>query len=157
AKIIRNYTGDTPAAWNDPTKGAEITRTQIDQGADVVYHAAGGTGVGVLQAAADAGKLGIGVDANQNYLHPGHVLTSMVKHVDVAVYYSFMDVKNGTFTYGPQDLGLAEGGVDYAYDEHNKDRISEDMKARVEEAKAKIVSGEIKVHNYLEDNSCPYW
>src|SRR5690606_31429340 len=83
--VIRNYTRDTPAAWNDPTRGAEITRTQIDQGADVIYHAAGGTGVGVLQAAADAGKLGIGVDSNQNYLHPGHVLTSMVKRVDLAV------------------------------------------------------------------------
>jgi len=157
ATVIRNYTGDTPAAWNDPTKGAEITRTQIDQGADVIYHAAGGTGVGVLQAAADAGKLGIGVDANQNYLHPGHVLTSMVKGVDVAVYNAFMDAMNDQFTYGLQDLGLAEGGVGYALDEYNAELITDEMKAAVEEAEAKIISGEIQVHNFLEDNSCPYW
>ena len=87
-------TGDTPAAWNDPTKGGEIAKAQIDQGADVIYAAAGGTGVGVLQAAADAGKLGIGVDSNQNGLQPGKVLTSMLKRVDVAVYNVFMDAKN---------------------------------------------------------------
>ena len=87
--VIQNMTGDTPAAWNDPTKGGEIAKAQIDQGADVVYAAAGGTGVGVLQAAADAGKLGIGVDSNQNGLQPGKVLTSMMKRVDVAVYSAF--------------------------------------------------------------------
>ncbi|WP_159587007.1 BMP family lipoprotein [Chelativorans xinjiangense] len=157
AKVIRNYTGDTPAAWNDPTKGGEITRTQIDQGADVIYHAAGGTGVGVLQAAADAGKLGIGVDANQNYLHPGHVLTSMLKRVDVAVYSSFMDAMNGEFTYGVQNVGLAEDAVGYALDEHNAELITDEMEAKVEEAKADIISGEVEVHNFLEDNSCPYW
>src|SRR5690606_15488248 len=102
----------------------EITKAQIDQGADVIYHAAGGTGVGVLQAAADAGKLGIGVDSNQNYLHPGHVLTSMLKRVDVAVYDAFMDAKNGEFTYGVENLGLAENGVGYALDEHNADLIT---------------------------------
>ncbi len=156
AKVIRNYTGDTPSAWNDPTKGGEITRTQIDQGADVIYHAAGGTGVGVLQAAADAGKLGIGVDSNQNGLHPGHVLTSMVKQVDVAVYNAFMDAKNGEFSYGLQDLGLAEDGVGYAMDDNNKDLITDEMKAAVEEAKQKIIDGEIEVHNFLSDNACPY-
>ena len=95
--VIQNMTGDTPAAWNDPTKGGEIAKTQIDQGADVVYAAAGGTGVGVLQAAADAGKLGIGVDSNQNGLQPGKVLTSMLKRVDVAVYDAFMDAKDDKF------------------------------------------------------------
>ena len=84
AEVFQNMTGTTPAAWNDPVKGGELAKAQIDQGADVVYAAAGGTGVGVLQAAADAGKLGIGVDSNQNYLHPGKVLTSMLKRVDVA-------------------------------------------------------------------------
>src|SRR5436190_924405 len=95
ATVFQNMTGDTGAAWNDPVKGGELAKSQIDQGADVVYHAAGGTGIGVLQAAADAGKLGIGVDSDQNYLHPGKVLTSMLKRVDNAVYNSFMDVKNG--------------------------------------------------------------
>src|SRR5690606_928039 len=109
-EVIQNMTGDTPAAWNDPAKGGEIAKTQIDQGADVIYAAAGGTGVGVLQAAADAGKLGVGVDSNQNGLQPGHVLTSMLKRVDVAVYNAFMDGKNGTFEGGIQNLGLKEGG-----------------------------------------------
>src|SRR5690606_21441489 len=138
------------------TRGGEITRSQIDQGADVVYHAAGGTGVGVLQAAADAGKLGIGVDSNQNGLHPGHVLTSMLKRVDVAVYSAFSDAMNGTFTYGINDLGLAEEGVDYALDEHNADLVTEEMRAAVEEAKAGIISGAIAVHDFMSDNSCPH-
>ena len=92
-EVFQNMTGDTGAAWNDPVKGGELAKAQIERGADVVYHAAGGTGIGVLQAAADAGKLGIGVDSNQNYLHPGTVLTSMLKRVDNAVYDAFKDVK----------------------------------------------------------------
>src|SRR5690606_23993263 len=154
--VIRNYTGDTPAAWNDPTRGGEIARAQIDQGADVIYHAAGGTGVGVLQAAADAGKLGIGVDSNQNGLQPGHVLTSMIKRVDTAVYNAFMDGKNGTFKGGLQYLGLKEGGVDYAMDENNKDLVTEEMKAAAEKAKADIIAGTIEVHDYTTDSQCPY-
>ena len=148
-------TGTTGAAWNDPTKGGELARTQIDQGADVVYHAAGGTGRGVLQAAADNGALGIGVDSNQNYLHPGQVLTSMLKRVDVAVYESMMDAMNGEFTPGVQVLGLAEEGVGYAVDENNEDLITDEMRAAVEDAKAKIISGEIEVHDYTTDDSCP--
>ena len=153
---IQNMTGDTPAAWNDPGKGAEITKSQIDQGADVIYAAAGGTGVGVLQAAADAGKLGIGVDSNQNGLQPGKVLTSMLKRVDVAVYNAFNDAKNGKFTPGMNNLGLAEGGVDYAMDDNNKDLVTEEMKAAVEKAKADIIAGTIQVHDFRSDNACPY-
>lgn len=155
-EVIQNMTGDTPAAWNDPAKGAEITKSQMAQGADVIYAAAGGTGVGVLQAAADAGKLAIGVDSNQNGLQPGHVLTSMVKRVDVAVYNAFMDEKNDAFTGGINALGLAEGGVDYAMDDNNKDLVSDDMLKAVKEAKAKIIAGDIKVHDYTSDDSCPY-
>jgi basic membrane protein A len=154
--VIQNMTGDTPAAWNDPAKGGEIAKTQIDQGADVVYAAAGGTGVGVLQAAADAGKLGIGVDSNQNGLQPGKVLTSMMKRVDVAVYNAFMDGKNGTFKGGVENLGLKEGGVDYAMDDNNKALVSADMKAAVEKAKADIIAGKVQVHDYTADNKCPY-
>ena len=154
--VIQNMTGDTPAAWNDPAKGGEIAKTQIDQGADVVYAAAGGTGVGVLQAAADAGKLGIGVDSNQNGLQPGKVLTSMMKRVDVAVYTAFMDGKNGTFKGGLENLGLKEGGVDYAMDDNNKALVTAEMKAAVEKAKADIISGKIQVHDYTADNACPY-
>lgn len=156
AKVIQNMTGDTPAAWNDPTKGGEITKSQIDQGADVVYAAAGGTGVGVLQAAADAGKLGIGVDSNQNGLQPGKVLTSMLKRVDVAVYNAFNDAKNGSFSYGFNVLGLKEGGIDYAMDDNNKPLVDDAMMAAVEKAKAAIIAGEINVHDYMSDNNCPY-
>ena len=155
-EVIQNMTGDTPAAWNDPTKGGEIAKTQIDQGADVIYAAAGGTGVGVLQAAADAGKLGIGVDSNQNGLQPGKVLTSMLKRVDTAVHGAFTDAKDGKLKGGINDLGLKEGGVDYAMDENNKDLVTEEMKAAVEKAKADIIAGTITVHDYMSDDSCPY-
>ncbi len=154
--VIQNMTGDTPAAWNDPTKGGEIAKSQIDQGADVVYAAAGGTGVGVLQAAADAGKLGIGVNSNQNGLQPGKVLTSMVKRVDVAVYNAFKDAQDGKFTPGLNNLGLKEDGVGYAMDDNNKALVTDEMKAAAEKAKADIIAGTIQVHDYMSDNACPY-
>jgi len=156
AKVLEAMTGPTPDAWNDPVKGGEITKSQIDQGSDVVYAAAGGTGIGVLQAAADAGKLGIGVDSNQNGLQPGKVLTSMMKRVDVAVYNAFTDAKNDAFSYGFSSLGLAEGGVDYAMDENNAPLVNDEMKAAVEAAKADIIAGKITVHDYMSDNNCPY-
>jgi basic membrane protein A len=154
ATVFQNMTGDTGAAWNDPVKGGEITKGQMAKGADVVYAAAGATGLGVLQAAADGGAMSIGVDANQNYLHPGKVLTSMVKHVDVAVYNVMKDGVGG-FKPGIHALGLAEGGVDYAMDDNNKPLVSDDMKAKVEAAKADIIAGKTKVHDYMEDNKCP--
>ncbi len=154
AKVFQNMTGDTGAAWNDPVKGGEITKGQMAQGADVVYAAAGATGIGVLQAAADGGALSIGVDADQNYLHPGKVLTSMVKHVDVAVYNVMKDGVKG-FQPGIHALGLKEGGVDYAMDDNNKALVTADMKAKVEAAKADIISGKLPVHDFMEDNKCP--
>ena len=153
ATVIQNMTGTTPAAWNDPVKGAELTRAQVSQGADVVYHAAGGTGVGVLQAAADEGILGIGVDSNQNYLHPGSVLTSMLKRVDVAVYNAFAagpDVEIGIHV-----LDLSNDGVGVAVDEHNEALVSDEMMAAVEDAKAKIIAGDVAVHDYMSNNECP--
>ena len=143
--VLMNMTGTTPEAWNNPTKGAELTKAQIDKGADVIYQAAGGTGIGVLQAAADAGVYGIGVDANQNYMHPGSVLTSMLKRVDVAVYNAFKSTMDGTYETGVFTLGLAEDGVGWALDEHNESLISADMKTAVEQAKADIISGKINV------------
>ena len=156
AEVYENMTGSTPAAWNDPARGAELTRSQIDRGADVVYHAAGGTGVGVIQAAADAGKLAIGVDSNQNGLAPGSVLTSMLKRVDVAAYETFMDAKNDAFTSGVKVLGVAEGGVDWALDDNNKSLITADIKSAIEKAKDGILSGDIVVHDFLADQNCPY-
>ena len=154
--VLENMTGTTGAAWNDPVRGGELAKNQISQGADVVYHAAGGTGVGVLQAAADEGKLGIGVDSNQNGLQPGSVLTSMLKKVDVAVEEAMTDAANGEFTTGVEVLGLAEGGVDLAMDDNNQPLVSEEMMAAIEDARAKIVSGEVEVHDYMSDESCPY-
>jgi basic membrane protein A len=154
ATIIANMTGTTPAAWNDPVKGSELTKAQISQGADVIYAAAGGTGVGVLQTAADENILSIGVDSNQNHLHSGKVLTSMMKRVDVAVYDT---MKSGadTATGGFTTLGLAEEGVGYALDEHNAALVSPEMKAAVDEARAKIISGDLEVVAYYANDSCP--
>jgi basic membrane protein A len=155
AEVFQNMTGTTGAAWNDPVKGGELAKSQIDRGADVIYHAAGGTGVGVLRATADAGKLGIGVDSNQNALHPGKVLTSMVKRVDVATYNVFDQAKKGTFKPGVSVLGLAEDGVAWSLDDNNKSLVTADMKAAADKAAADIKSGAIKVHDYMSDSKCP--
>ena len=154
-EVYQNMTGTTGAAWNDPVKGGELAKSQIDRGADVVFHAAGGTGAGVLQAAADAGKLGIGVDSNQNHLHSGKILTSMIKRVDIAVSNAFGDLANDKWTTGFRVLGLKEGGVGWALDDHNKDLITPEMKAAVEQAQADIISGKIAVHDYMSDSTCP--
>ncbi|UVF20594.1 BMP family ABC transporter substrate-binding protein [Microvirga terrae] len=154
-EVFQNMTGTTGAAWNDPVKGGELAKSQIDRGADVIYHAAGGTGVGVMRATADAGKLGIGVDSNQNGLHPGKVLTSMVKRVDVATYNAFDQAKKGAFKAGVSVLGLAEDGVAWALDDNNKSLITADMKAAADKAAADIKSGAIKVHDYMSDSKCP--
>jgi len=154
-EVIANMTGTTPAAWNDPVKGGELAKSQIDRGADIVYAAAGATGQGVLKAAADGGKFGVGVDSNQNGLFPGHVLTSMLKRVDVATYDSFMAAKNGTWKAGNQLFGLKNDGVGYAVDDNNKTILTSEAKAKAEQAKADIVSGKITVHDYMSDNKCP--
>ena len=115
ATVISNMTGSTPAAWNDPVKGSELTKAQISQGADVVYAAAGGTGVGVLQTAADEDILSIGVDSNQNHLHPGKVLTSMIKRVDNAVFDAMSDGPG--MEKGFNVMGVGNEGVGVAIDE----------------------------------------
>ncbi|MEO0746964.1 MAG: BMP family ABC transporter substrate-binding protein [Pseudomonadota bacterium] len=151
--IVANMTGTTPTAWNDPVKGSEITKAQISQGADVVYAAAGGTGVGVLQTAADEDILSIGVDSNQNYLHPGQVLTSMLKRVDVAVYEAMKageNVETGVFT-----MGLSDEGVGYALDDNNAPLITAEMQAMVDEARQKIIDGDLEVTAYYTNDSCP--
>jgi basic membrane protein A len=144
-------TGTTPSAWNDPTRGAELAKAQFARGVDVVFAAAGGTGVGVYQAAKDAGRLAIGVDSNQNHLQPGTMLTSMVKRVDVAVFNAATKVNPGVTV-----LGLKEGGVDYALDQHNAKLVTDDMRRKVDAAKADIIAGRIKVADYMADNACKY-
>ena len=154
-KVLVNMTGPTPAAWTDPGRGAELARSQIGQGADVIIQAAGGTGIGVLQAAADAKVLGIGTDSNQNGLHPGRVLTSMRKRVDVAVYDNFMAARDGTWQPGVQVLGLAEGGLDWVLDDDNDALITPQMEEAAQAAEEAIVSGEIRVHDASTDGPCP--
>jgi basic membrane protein A len=149
AEVVANMTGTTPTAWNDPARGGELAKAQFASGVDVIFAAAGGTGLGVYQAAKDNGKLAIGVDSNQNHIHPGTMLTSMVKRVDVAVYEAFKGVKPGTSA-----LGLKEGGVDVAIDEHNAKLVTADMKKRVDTARADIISGKIKVIDFMVNNAC---
>jgi basic membrane protein A len=150
ATVIYNYVGDTPAAWSDPARGAELARGQIDQGADVILQAAGGTGLGVLQAAADAGVLGIGTDSNQNGLHPGAVLTSLLKRLDVAVARAFDE-----WSPGVASLGLAEGGLEWVVDENNADLISDEMKAEADAAQQAIAQGLLHVHDSATEGPCP--
>jgi basic membrane protein A len=153
--ILANMTGSTPAAWGNPSKGGELTRSQVESGADVVYAAAGGTGIGVYQTAADMGVLAIGVDSNQNYMQPGTMLTSMLKQVGEAAYDSYEAAMNGTWSSDMRVLGVAEGGVGWALDEYNRDLVSAEMEARVNEARDAIIAGDISVHDYMADNTCP--
>ncbi|WP_417692853.1 BMP family lipoprotein [Roseibium sp.] len=153
--VLSAMAGDTPAAFADPVRGAELARSQIAQGADVIIQAAGGTGIGVLQAVADAGALGIGTDSNQNGLHPGQILTSIRKRVDQAVYDSFKSSAEGTFKPGIRVLGLAEGGMDWVLDENNDELITEPMKSAAGFATEAIASGKIQVHDVVSDGACP--
>jgi len=150
-EVFSNMTGTTGAAWNDPARGGELAKAQFAKGADVVFAAAGGTGIGVYQAAKDSKKLAIGVDSNQNHLQSGTMLTSMVKGVDVAVYNTAKSHKPGVTV-----LGLKEGGVGYAMDTHNAKLVTPDMKKKLDAAKADIISGKIKVADYMADNACKY-
>jgi basic membrane protein A len=152
---LSNMVGTTSAAWNNPAKGGELARAQFDRGVDVVFAVAGGSGMGTLQTAKEKGKLAIGVDSNQNYIHPGTMLTSMVKHVDLAIYDSFMSMKNGTWKAGVTYKGLKEGGVDWVVDKDNRKVVSPAMEKKVNEAKANIISGKVKVIDYRVGNSCP--
>jgi len=148
-EALANMTGTTPTAWNDPARGAELAKSQFAAGVDVIFAAAGGTGIGVYQAAKDNKKLAIGVDSNQNHVQPGTMLTSMVKRVDVAVYTAFKGV-----TPGVTNLGLKEGGVDIALDEHNAKLVTAEMKKRVDAARADIIAGKIQVIDYMANNAC---
>jgi basic membrane protein A len=148
-EVLSAMAGNTPGAWTDPPRGAELAKAQIAAGVDVVFSAAGTTGFGILQAAADAHVLAIGVDSNQNALHPGTMLTSMVKRVDLAVYRAFNGVEPGVTV-----LGLREGALDWALDEHNARLVTPAMKAAVDAAKAAIVAGSLQVVDYTVANRC---
>ena len=151
-RVIQNYVGVTDGAWNNPGKGKELSLAQIGKGADVIFTAAGNSGLGAFDAVEQAGKVNgrathfvIGVDSNQNMVKPGFVLTSMVKRVDNAVYQIIQDIKEGKFKGGLHVFGLESDGVGYAMDQYNKDLVSPDAINAAETAKKKIIAGEIKV------------
>jgi basic membrane protein A and related proteins len=150
AKVTTNYVGVTGEAWNNPAKAKELALSQIAAGADVIYGAAGGSGTGIFDAVEEKGKFAIGVDSNQNWIKPGQVLTSMLKRVDVAVAQTIEDAVAGKFTAGVKRYGLANGGIDYAVDEHNAKLISPEMKTQVEKLKAEIVAGKIQVPDFYK-------
>jgi basic membrane protein A and related proteins len=152
-EVFQNYVGVTDGAWNNPGKGKELALNQIEKGADVIFTAAGNSGLGAFDAVEQYGKdengqarkFVIGVDSNQNGVKPGFVLTSMVKRVDNAVYDVVKEVLGGQFKGGFHAFGLDKDGVAYAMDENNKGLIPDDVRDKVEEAKKKIIAGEIKV------------
>ncbi len=152
-QIIQNYVGVTDGAWNNPGKGKELALAQIGKGADVIFTAAGNSGLGAFDAVEQAGKgpdgrathFVIGVDSDQNMVKPGFVLTSMVKRVDNAVYQIVEDVVNHRFQGGLHVFGLDKDGVAYALDQYNRDLIPPDVLQQVDAAKQKIIAGQIKV------------
>lgn len=151
---FENMTGSTPAAFADPARGSELAKSQISQGADVIFAAAGGTGIGVYQAAADEGIYAIGVDSNQNYLQPGTMLTSMVKRVGVAAYQTWEESQAGEWQGGVKVLDLSAGGVDWALDEYNQDLIQPAWEERMAQIRQAIIDGEIEVYDYTTTGSC---
>src|SRR3546814_3561246 len=154
-QVLVTMTGPTPGAWTDPARGAELARSQIERGADVIIQAAGGTGIGVLQAAADAEVLGIRTDSNQNGLHPGYVLTSMRKRVDIAVYDNFTAAREGAWEPGVQVLGLAECGLDGVLDGNKESHITPARQEAAEDAEAAIHTGDERVHDDSNEATGP--
>jgi basic membrane protein A len=152
-QIIQNYVGVTDAAWNNPGKGKEIALAQINKGADVIFTAAGNSGLGAFDAVEQYGRdatgrathFVIGVDSNQNMVKPGYVLTSMVKRVDNAVYDIVKDVVNHKFQGGFHVFGLDTAGVGYVIDENNNKFVSADAIQAAEQAKQQIINKQITV------------
>jgi basic membrane protein A len=147
AEVLGNYVGVTSSAWANPSRGKELALGQYNRGADIIFHAAGASGLGIFDAAEEKKTFVIGVDSNQNSVKPGRVLSSMLKRVDTAVYQIIKEKSEGKFTPGTRSFGLADKGVDYAVDEHNQALIAP-YKDKLEEVRAKIISGEIKVPDH---------
>jgi basic membrane protein A len=150
-EVFENYVGVTDAAWNNPGKGKELAKTQIDRGADVIFQAAGNSGLGVFDAAEEMHKLAIGVDANQNWVKPGFILTSMTKRVDVAVFNTVKELTEGKFKGGIHEFGLDTDGVGYALDQYNRDLIPQSVLDEVERARQDIIAGRIKVTDAMAE------
>lgn len=153
--LTTNMVGDTPDAWRDPTKAGEITKSQIERHADVIFTASGVSAHGVFSAVAEYQNVyAIGADSNQNYMQPQKILTSMVKNMDHFVYESLKQAQSGEWKAGKHVLGLRENGVEWAYDEHNKPLITKSEKNAIEQLRNEIIDGKIQVIDYMEGNSC---
>jgi len=139
------YAGTTGSAFKDPTKGKELGLAEYNQGADIIFHASGSTGLGVFEAAREKGTLAIGVDADQQAEAPGFILTSMVKRVETSVFDSIQELKEGRWQGGIREFGLKEDGVGWVYDDHTRALIPDGVKAKVDSLKAEIVAGRIVV------------
>lgn len=149
-KVLANYIGITGEAWNNPAKGKELAVSQYDQGADVVFAVAGASNTGVFDAVEEKDKLAIGVDSDQDGIKPGHILTSMIKHVDVAVFTTCQELVAGKFVPGVQHFGLATHGVDYAVDQYNQKILPESSRKKLDELKGQIIAGKIHVPDYYK-------
>jgi basic membrane protein A len=150
-QVFQNYVGVTDAAWNNPGKGKELAKAQIERGADVIFQAAGNSGMGVFDAVEETRNLAIGVDSNQNWIKPGFVLTSMIKRVDVAVYNTVKEVVEGQFKGGIHSFGLENEGVAFALDQYNGNLIPPSVIEDVERAKKEIIAGRIKVTDAMAE------
>ncbi len=144
-QVFQNYVGVNDAAWNNPGKGKELAKAQIERGADVIFQAAGNSGLGVFDAAEETHTLAIGVDSNQNWVKPGFILTSMMKRVDNAVYNTVKETIAGQFKGGLHLFGLDNEGIGYALDDYNRSLIPQSVIDDVERAKKEIIEGHIKV------------
>lgn len=150
ARLATSYVGVTPEAWNNPAKAKELALAQFNDGADIIFGAAGASNYGLFDAAEDQKKFAIGVDSNQNWVKPGFVLTSMLKRVDVAVFDVIKDTKAGKFTAGTERFGLKNAGVDYALDKYNEKLVPAEVRRKVNQIKADIASGKIKVPDFYQ-------
>ena len=152
-KVFSVYTGTTPAAFQNPEKGYELALAMYKKGADVIYHAAGATGLGVFEAAKKTKKLVIGVDSDQymaGFVSEGvgsRTLTSMIKRVDNAIYDVIKNASEGNFTGGAIELGLKEGGVSYVLDANNIKKFDGRKIKIAEKLKEEIIAGKIIVPN----------
>ena len=154
ATLLTDYISQLPSAWMDPKSAYLVAKRQIKQGADVLFSPSGGSAVGALQAAHDANVLAIGIDRNQNHLYSGSVLTSVVTHIDHAVFRALMASYRNTWRHQKNVFGLREGGVDLAFDQHNKSLISQSLRAEVDSLKAKFTLGEFSLANVMDSGRC---
>lgn len=150
-EVFENYVGVTDAAWNNPGKGKELAKAQLERGADVIFQAAGNSGLGVFDAAEETRTLAIGVDSNQNWVKPGFILTSMIKRVDLSVFNSVKELVEGRFQGGIHEFGMDTDGIGYALDDYNRSLISQTVIDEVERAKQDIIAGRIKVTDAMAE------